>query len=79
MSVPSNIQILRCLSNYQALRFSSPISSLAKKLVDRMVEKSSGTGGKYVSIHLRFEEVPFAYFHLFLEYLALHVFMGKRN
>lgn len=45
------------MANYKALRFSDPISMLADKLVKRMIEKSSGTGGKYVSIHLRFEEV----------------------
>ncbi|KAG8633075.1 O-fucosyltransferase 10 [Manihot esculenta] len=56
MSVPPHIQLLRCMANYKALRFSSPISTLAHKLVDRMIEKSSRTGGKYVSIHLRFEE-----------------------
>ncbi|XP_062146448.1 O-fucosyltransferase 10-like [Alnus glutinosa] len=56
MNVPPHIQSLRCLTNYEALRFSSPISILAKKLVNRMIEKSSRTGGKYVSIHLRFEE-----------------------
>ncbi|CAN8288756.1 unnamed protein product, partial [Cochlearia groenlandica] len=56
MSVPPYIQLLRCIANYKALKFSSPISTLADKLVDRMVEKSSETGGKYVSVHLRFEE-----------------------
>ncbi|XP_060673771.1 O-fucosyltransferase 11 isoform X3 [Ziziphus jujuba] len=56
MNVPPHIQHLRCLVNYEALRFSSPISALAKKLVNRMIEKSSRTGGKYVSVHLRFEE-----------------------
>ncbi|CAA0270542.1 unnamed protein product [Arabidopsis thaliana] len=56
MSVPPYIQLLRCIANYKALKFSSPISTLAEKLVDRMVEKSSATGGKYVSVHLRFEE-----------------------
>ncbi|ESQ33299.1 hypothetical protein EUTSA_v10003892mg [Eutrema salsugineum] len=56
MSVPPYIQLLRCIANYKALKFSSPISTLAEKLVDRMVEKSSETGGKYVSVHLRFEE-----------------------
>ncbi|XP_004292679.1 PREDICTED: uncharacterized protein At1g04910 [Fragaria vesca subsp. vesca] len=56
MSVPPPIQHLRCLSNYEALQFSSSISNLAKKLVERMTEKSSRSGGKYVSIHLRFEE-----------------------
>lgn len=57
MSVPPYIQLLRCIANYKALKFSSPISTLAEKLVDRMVEKSSETRGKYVSVHLRFEEV----------------------
>ncbi|KAH9756880.1 O-fucosyltransferase 11 [Citrus sinensis] len=56
MNVPPHIQLLRCMANYKALRFSDPISTLAEKLVKRMIEKSSGTGGKYVSIHLRFEE-----------------------
>ncbi|CAL9767783.1 unnamed protein product [Musa acuminata subsp. burmannicoides] len=54
--VPSDMQRLRCLANYKALRFSLPIAAMAKKLAGRMVEKSSLSGGKYVSIHLRFEE-----------------------
>ncbi|XP_043714092.1 O-fucosyltransferase 10 [Telopea speciosissima] len=56
MEVPSNIQYLRCLANYEALRFSTPIAKLAKELVNRMIKKSSMSSGKYVSIHLRFEE-----------------------
>ncbi|GFY85322.1 O-fucosyltransferase family protein [Actinidia rufa] len=56
MNVPPNIQFLRCLTNYEALRFSLPISTLAKKLVNRMIDKSSSTGGMYISVHLRFEE-----------------------
>ncbi|KAM4077270.1 hypothetical protein ACJW30_12G126200 [Castanea mollissima] len=56
MNVPPHIQFLRCLTNYEALRFSAPISTLAKKLVNRMIEKSSRTGRKYISVHLRFEE-----------------------
>ncbi|KAF8411809.1 hypothetical protein HHK36_004368 [Tetracentron sinense] len=56
MQVPPYIQFLRCLANYEALRFSVPISTLANKLVNRMIEKSSRIGGKYVSVHLRFEE-----------------------
>ncbi|OVA01531.1 GDP-fucose protein O-fucosyltransferase [Macleaya cordata] len=55
-AVPSNIQSLRCLANYEALRFSEPIRSLAERMVDRMVRNSSMSGGKYVSVHLRFEE-----------------------
>lgn len=57
MDVPRDIQFLRCLANYEALRFSLPISTLAKKLVNRMIAKSSSSEGKYVSVHLRFEEV----------------------
>ncbi|RCV36053.1 hypothetical protein SETIT_7G288700v2 [Setaria italica] len=55
-SVPSNIQALRCLVNYHALRFAEPIRNLAEDLVGRMMKKSSLTGGNYVSVHLRFEE-----------------------
>jgi hypothetical protein len=58
MSVPPHIQFLRCLTNYKALRFSSSISSLAESLVYRMSEKSLRTDGKYIAVHLRFEEVP---------------------
>ncbi|CAM8972022.1 unnamed protein product [Rhodiola kirilowii] len=56
MSVPPHIQFLRCLANYKALRFSNSISTLAKKVVSRMIDNSSKTGGQYVSVHLRFEE-----------------------
>ncbi|XVF30056.1 hypothetical protein REPUB_Repub16aG0024400 [Reevesia pubescens] len=54
-SVPTNIQGLRCLSNFEALRFSESIRTLADKMVERMVKNSSHSGGKYVSVHLRFE------------------------
>lgn len=57
MSMPSHIQYLRCLTNYKALRFSSPILTLAKNLINRMTERSLNSGGNYVSVHLRFEEV----------------------
>lgn len=53
---PSNIQYLRCLVNFEALRFSQPIRTLAESMVQRMVANSSISGGKYVSVHLRFEE-----------------------
>ncbi|KAG6784199.1 hypothetical protein POTOM_009885 [Populus tomentosa] len=56
MNVPSHIQLLRCITNYRALRFAAPITTLAQKLVNRMIVRSSMTGGKYVSVHLRFEE-----------------------
>ncbi|RZC73500.1 hypothetical protein C5167_048981 [Papaver somniferum] len=55
-AVPSETQSLRCLANYEALRFSKPIQSLAEKMVDRMIRNSSISGGNYVSVHLRFEE-----------------------
>lgn len=56
---PAAVQRLRCLANYEALRFSSPILTLGEALVARMKERSAKYGGKYVSVHLRFEEVRF--------------------
>ncbi|KAL8110828.1 hypothetical protein AgCh_026534 [Apium graveolens] len=55
-AVPSNVQALRCLANFEALRFSETIRTLAAKMVDRMVKNSTNSGGKYISVHLRFEE-----------------------
>lgn len=55
--IPPKVQQIRCKTNFEALRFAKPIASLADVLVKRMVEKSSNTGGKYIAIHLRFEEV----------------------
>ncbi|GAB2291176.1 O-fucosyltransferase 9 [Dionaea muscipula] len=55
-AVAPNIQGLRCFANFEALRFSAPIRSLAEVMVQRMVEKSSKSRGKYVSVHLRFEK-----------------------
>lgn len=53
---PPAFQRLRCLANYEALRFSSPLLTLGETLVARMKERSTKYGGKYVSVHLRFEE-----------------------
>ncbi|KAK4793217.1 hypothetical protein SAY86_023652 [Trapa natans] len=53
---PPAVQRLRCLANYKALRFSGPILSLGNALVSRMKEHSAKNGGKYISVHLRFEE-----------------------
>ncbi|GAA0172643.1 hypothetical protein LIER_26430 [Lithospermum erythrorhizon] len=53
---PPLVQRLRCLSNYEALRFSSGILALGETLVARMKERSASDNGKYVSVHLRFEE-----------------------
>ncbi|GLT36918.1 hypothetical protein SLA2020_112640 [Shorea laevis] len=53
---PPPVQRLRCMANYEALRFSSPILTLGETLVARMKERSANSGGKYVSVHLRFEE-----------------------
>ncbi|CAL1409947.1 unnamed protein product [Linum trigynum] len=55
-AVPPNVQDLRCLANFKALRFSESLRTLGEKMVDRMIRNSSHTGGKYVSVHLRFEE-----------------------
>ena len=56
---PPAVQHLRCLVNYEALRFSSPILTRGESLVARMRKHSAMSGGKYVSIHLHFEEVGF--------------------
>ncbi|KAG0475316.1 hypothetical protein HPP92_015002 [Vanilla planifolia] len=53
---PSAVQRLRCLANFEALRFSKPISTLAGELVSRMKALSVDNGGKYIAVHLRFEE-----------------------
>lgn len=55
--VPPDVQALRCLANFEALRFAESIRTLADLMVGRMIKKSSQSGGKYVSVHLRFEEV----------------------
>ncbi|KAJ6828022.1 uncharacterized protein M6B38_364630 [Iris pallida] len=53
---PPAVQRLRCLANFEALRFSNPISTLAENLVSRMKEHSVNNNGKYIAVHLRFEE-----------------------
>lgn len=54
---PPAVQRLRCLTNYEALRFSNPILTMGETLVARMKARSVNNGGKYISVHLRFEEV----------------------
>ncbi|KAL8150772.1 hypothetical protein V2J09_020580 [Rumex salicifolius] len=53
---PIAVQRLRCLTNYEALKFSNPILTMGETLVKRMKERSKSNGGKYISVHLRFEE-----------------------
>ncbi|XP_057757712.1 protein ESMERALDA 1 [Arachis stenosperma] len=53
---PPAVQRLRCLANYEALRFSNPLLTIGESLVERMRKRSAINGGKYVSVHLRFEE-----------------------
>ncbi|KAF6172344.1 hypothetical protein GIB67_024966 [Kingdonia uniflora] len=53
---PPAVQRLRCLANFEALRFSNPIATFADNLVARMKEHSSKNSGRYISVHLRFEE-----------------------
>ena len=56
---PPAVQRLRCLANFEALKFSKPITAISNTLVSRMRGKSAGNNGKYVAVHLRFEEVSF--------------------
>uniref|UniRef100_A0A0E0L3E8 O-fucosyltransferase family protein n=1 Tax=Oryza punctata TaxID=4537 RepID=A0A0E0L3E8_ORYPU len=53
---PPVVQRLRCLANFEALKFSNPIATLSETLVSRMKEKSMASNGKYIAVHLRFEE-----------------------
>ncbi|KAF8407649.1 hypothetical protein HHK36_006782 [Tetracentron sinense] len=53
---PPAVQHLRCLANYEALRFSNPIATLAETLVARMQQRSANNNGRYIAVHLRFEE-----------------------
>ncbi|CAN6341768.1 unnamed protein product [Urochloa humidicola] len=53
---PPAVQRLRCLANFEALKFSKTIVSLSETLVSRMRKKSVESDGKYISVHLRFEE-----------------------
>lgn len=58
---PPAVQRLRCLANYEALRFANPILTMGETLVARMRERSVNDSGKYISVHLRFEEVSLHY------------------
>ncbi|KAK8951614.1 hypothetical protein KSP39_PZI004532 [Platanthera zijinensis] len=49
--LPIDIQKLRCRTLYNALRFSSPIEELGKKLVERLHLR-----GRYIALHLRYEK-----------------------
>ncbi|AQK86456.1 O-fucosyltransferase family protein [Zea mays] len=58
---PFAVQRLRCLANFEALKFSKPIVSLSETLISRMRERSVESDGKYISVHLRFEEDMIAF------------------
>ena len=45
--------------NFEALKFANPIATLSETLISRMREKSAESNGKYIAVHLRFEEVCF--------------------
>eukprot|EP00250_Pteridium_aquilinum_P019980 c24650_g1_i3 orf=387-1385(-) len=54
--VPPTIQQLRCFANFESLRFTDSIESVGEKIATRMKERSAKYDGKYVAVHLRFEE-----------------------
>uniref|UniRef100_A0ACD5U1V0 Uncharacterized protein n=1 Tax=Avena sativa TaxID=4498 RepID=A0ACD5U1V0_AVESA len=53
---PPVVQRLRCLVNFEALKFANPVASLSETLISRMRAKSAESNGKYIAVHLRFEE-----------------------
>jgi hypothetical protein len=54
--LPLQYEKLRCRAKYDALRFSQKVIDYGQKLVDKM--KAMGDG-RFVGMHLRFEEVRF--------------------
>jgi hypothetical protein len=52
--LPPRMEKLRCRTKYQALRFSPTVLAIADRVVGRMMEEGNG---KFLALHLRFEEV----------------------
>lgn len=50
---------------------------LAENMVGRMIKNSSESGGKYISVHLRFEEVRSLFFHFSKDRFLSSVFYAS--
>lgn len=56
--IPDSIQKLRCRTMYEALKCTKDINELARKLIDRLKQKSE----HYLALHLRYLKVYYIYF-----------------
>eukprot|EP00850_Spirogloea_muscicola_P013667 SM000094S24684 [mRNA] locus=s94:113413:116557:+ [translate_table: standard] len=53
LSAGDELQAVRCLINYEALRFSASVEKIAERMVERMREAAAEGGGRFLAVDLR--------------------------